>query len=226
MAKPGVGEELARGVIVVIVMLAWPRKPPHDPVAEQRMAELNARVQTMGELLARAQSQLQHTVHERLDAVTARLGDSMRTNFPAFLLILCCVMFALRFVSTPREAVFLMAVAGAAHDFGQGANWATIVDIGGRYAGIAAGLINTVGNMGHFAQPPLGAWIFHKFGWNSLFATYACFYLIAACCAVTRVLDARHFPTDIYAGAILGTVVARCVLAWEKKRCGAPATGS
>jgi len=52
------------------------------------------------------------------------------------------------------------------------------------------------------------------------------FYLIAACCAVTRVLDARHFPTDIYAGAILGTVVARCVLAWEKKRCGAPATGS
>src|SRR6185436_10032000 len=60
--------------------LAWPRKPPHDPVAEQRMAELNARVQTMGELLARAQSQLQHTVHERLDAVTARLGDTMRTS--------------------------------------------------------------------------------------------------------------------------------------------------
>ena len=44
------------------------------------MAELNARVQTMGELLARAQSQLQHTVHERLDAVTARLGESMRTS--------------------------------------------------------------------------------------------------------------------------------------------------
>jgi DNA recombination protein RmuC len=61
-------------------MLSRPRKPPQDPVAEQRMADLNARVQAMGELLAKAQSQLQHTVHERLDAVTARLGDSMRTT--------------------------------------------------------------------------------------------------------------------------------------------------
>src|SRR5262249_22364823 len=76
----GIGAVVALGVIIVIVMLAWPHKPIHDPVAEQRMAELNARVQTMGELLARAQSQLQHTVHERLDAVTHRLGESMRTS--------------------------------------------------------------------------------------------------------------------------------------------------
>src|SRR6476661_519823 len=76
----GIGAVVALGVITVIVMLAWPRKPIHYPVAEQRMAELNARVQTMGELLARAQSQLQHTVHERLDAVTHRLGESMRTS--------------------------------------------------------------------------------------------------------------------------------------------------
>src|SRR5215470_2461217 len=75
-----IGTIVAIGVIVVIVMLLWPRKPPPDPVAEQRMADLNARVQTMGELLARAQSQLQQTVHERLDAVTARLGDSMRMS--------------------------------------------------------------------------------------------------------------------------------------------------
>jgi DNA recombination protein RmuC len=44
------------------------------------MADLNARVLAMGDLLARAQSQLQQTVHERLDAVTGRLGDSMRTS--------------------------------------------------------------------------------------------------------------------------------------------------
>src|SRR6478735_8968755 len=60
-----IGAVVALGIIVVIVMLAWPRKPIHDPVAEQRMAELNARVQTM---------------HERLDAVTHRLGESMRTS--------------------------------------------------------------------------------------------------------------------------------------------------
>ena len=75
-----IGTIVAIGVIVVIVILLWPRKPPHDPAAEQRMADLNARVQIMGELLARAQSQLQQTVHERLDAVTARLGESMQNS--------------------------------------------------------------------------------------------------------------------------------------------------
>src|SRR5262249_50576448 len=74
---------LAIGVFVatgVIVMLLRRRKPPPDPVAEQRMADLNARVQATGELLARAQLQLQQTVHERLDAVTARLGESMQIS--------------------------------------------------------------------------------------------------------------------------------------------------
>src|SRR5262249_16724953 len=36
--------------------------------------------QTMGELLAKAQGQLQQTVHERLDAVSARLGESMQNS--------------------------------------------------------------------------------------------------------------------------------------------------
>src|SRR5215470_3921224 len=75
-----IGTVIAIGVIAVIVILLRPRKPPQDPVAEQRMADLNARVQAMGEVLDRAQSQLQQTVHERLDAVTARLGESMRTS--------------------------------------------------------------------------------------------------------------------------------------------------
>jgi DNA recombination protein RmuC len=75
-----IGTMVSIGVIVVIAILLWPRKPPHDPAAEQRMADLNARVQVMGELLAKAQSQLQQTVHERLDAVTARLGESMQNS--------------------------------------------------------------------------------------------------------------------------------------------------
>src|SRR5215207_9691886 len=48
-------------------------------LADQRVVELGARVQQMGELLARAQTQLQSSVHERLDAVTAHLGTSMQT---------------------------------------------------------------------------------------------------------------------------------------------------
>src|SRR4029079_1338075 len=75
-----IGTIVAIGVIVVIVILLWPRKPPHDPAAEHRLADLHARVQIMGELLAKAQSQLQQTVHERLDAVTARLGESMQNS--------------------------------------------------------------------------------------------------------------------------------------------------
>src|SRR5215475_6803360 len=76
----GIGAVMAVGIIAVIVILLWPRKPLPDPAAEQRMADLNARVQVMGELLAKAQVQLQQTVHERLDAVTARLGESMQNS--------------------------------------------------------------------------------------------------------------------------------------------------
>ncbi|AXK82813.1 DNA recombination protein RmuC [Pseudolabrys taiwanensis] len=68
------------GIIGIIVILLRPRPPATDAAAEQRMADLNARVQAMGELLAKAQGQLQQTVHERLDAVTARLGESMQTS--------------------------------------------------------------------------------------------------------------------------------------------------
>lgn len=75
-----IGAIVAIGIILVIVILLWPRKPRPDPAVEQRMADLNARVQVMGELLAKAQSQLQQTVHERLDAVTARLGESMQSS--------------------------------------------------------------------------------------------------------------------------------------------------
>jgi DNA recombination protein RmuC len=76
----GLGVLVAAGVLAIIVILLRPQAPMADPVAEQRMADLNARVQAMGELLAKAQGQLQQTVHERLDAVTARIGETMQTS--------------------------------------------------------------------------------------------------------------------------------------------------
>jgi DNA recombination protein RmuC len=51
-----------------------------DQAADLRAAELNARIQAMGELLAKAQSQLQQTLHERLDAVSKGLGESMQVS--------------------------------------------------------------------------------------------------------------------------------------------------
>jgi MFS family permease len=89
-------------------------------------------------------------------------------------------MLGIPFVKTPGHAVILMCVASAAFDFGQGANWASIVAIGGRYAGSATGLINMIGNMGNVIQPILGQWIFHRYGWPFLFVVYGGAYLAAA----------------------------------------------
>jgi DNA recombination protein RmuC len=71
---------IAAGVGVIIALLLRPKPPVSDPAAETRIAELNARIGAMGELLAKAQAQLQQTVHERLDAVSARLGESMQVS--------------------------------------------------------------------------------------------------------------------------------------------------
>jgi ACS family glucarate transporter-like MFS transporter len=72
-----------------------------------------------------------------------------------------------------------MCLAAAAFDMGQAANWAAIVDMGGRHAGIALGFINMVGNLGGSAQPYIGARIFKAYGWNTLFAVYAAVFLMA-----------------------------------------------
>jgi MFS family permease len=107
-----------------------------------------------------------------------RLG---RAIFPLLgLTTAAAAMACVRFVRDPGEAVALVCLAGAAYDFGQGANWASIVDIGGRYAGTAAGFINLVGNLGNAVQPVVGAWVFHRFGWNSLLVVYAGMFLLAA----------------------------------------------
>ena len=88
-------------------------------------------------------------------------------------------VFAVRFVHDPDVAVALMCVAGAAYDFGQAANWASIVDVGGRYAGVATGLIN-LGNIGNVIQPWLGARLFNLYDWNTLLAALAAAFLLAA----------------------------------------------
>jgi MFS family permease len=95
-------------------------------------------------------------------------------------LIAAISMFAIRLTHTPGQAIFLMCLASAANDFGQGACWTTVIGIGGLYAGTAFGFMNMVGNIGNL-QPVVGALIFKHFGWNVLFAVYAGVYFCAAC---------------------------------------------
>jgi MFS family permease len=116
------------------------------------------------------------------DALVKRTGWRRlgRAVFPvAGCLTAAAAMLGLRFVQSPTHAAVLMCVAAAAYDFGQGANWATIVDIGGSYAGTATGFINTVGNMGNFIQPVIGAWVFNQYGWPALFTVYTGAYVLA-----------------------------------------------
>jgi DNA recombination protein RmuC len=68
------------GVLAIIALLIRQRTPMVDPAAEQRVAQVNANLQTMGHMLAAAQSQLQQSVNQRLDAVTQNLGESMKTT--------------------------------------------------------------------------------------------------------------------------------------------------
>lgn len=89
-------------------------------------------------------------------------------------------IFCVRFVDNPDDAMILMCIAGAAFDFGQGATWASIVDIGGLYAGTAAGFINMIGNQGNVIQPYIGQLIFDQLGWNTLFLVYAGAFLTSA----------------------------------------------
>lgn len=74
------GLVIAIGVIAIIVLLVRPRAPVSDPEAQQRLMELNARLDAMGGWLQNSHTQLQQTVNTRLDAVSQNIGESMKTT--------------------------------------------------------------------------------------------------------------------------------------------------
>ncbi len=74
------GLVIAIGLIAVIALLLRKQPAPVDPAAEQRLRELNARLDAMGSWLQNSHTQLQQTVNTRLDAVSQNLGESMKTS--------------------------------------------------------------------------------------------------------------------------------------------------
>ena len=116
------------------------------------------------------------------DAMVRRTGRKRlwRAVFPVSgYVTAAAAMLTVPFVHSPVHATVLLCVANAAYDFGQGSNWASIVDIGGAYAGAATGFIN-MGNLANFIQPVIGQWIFNRYGWGALFVVYAGAFLGAA----------------------------------------------
>jgi DNA recombination protein RmuC len=68
---------IAIGVVAILVLLLRPRAAPVDHAAEQRLSDLNARIQTMGELLASAQTRLQQTVNQQLETSTKNTTENL-----------------------------------------------------------------------------------------------------------------------------------------------------
>ncbi len=76
----GLAVLIAIGIAAVLVLLLRPRAPVVDTEAQQRLTDLNARLDAMGSWLQNSHTQLQQTVNTRLDAVTQNLGESMKTS--------------------------------------------------------------------------------------------------------------------------------------------------
>lgn len=66
----------------------------------------------------------------------------------------------------PRTSVVCFAAALAAGGACEGPYWATAIELGGRRAGMAAGLFNTGGNLGGLLAPVVTPWVSHLLGWN------------------------------------------------------------
>jgi ACS family glucarate transporter-like MFS transporter len=73
-------------------------------------------------------------------------------------------------------------------DFGIPASWATTIDIGHRYSGTVAGVMNTLGNLAQVVSVPIVAWIAVWAGkagqpsWKASLYYYAAMFFIAAIC--------------------------------------------
>ncbi len=117
------------------------------------------------------------------DLLTRRIGNHWlnRALFPiAGYSVAAIAMLALQSAQKPEHAALLLTIAAAGFDFGQGANWATIVSIGGIHVGIVTGFVNMIGNLGNVLQPMIGPVVFNAFSWNTLFMIFAAAYILAA----------------------------------------------
>jgi nitrate/nitrite transporter NarK len=77
---------------------------------------------------------------------------------------LCAVCYFLSLYAT-NPWLFVLAIALAAfwNDLTMGSAWASCLDIGGKYAGIVAGCMNTIGNLGGFVAGTATGWILDSY---------------------------------------------------------------
>jgi MFS family permease len=84
---------------------------------------------------------------------------------------------------SPWVFVLFIALAAFWNDLTMGAAWASCIDIGGKYAGIVSGCMNTVGNLGGALAGTITGVILGYFGrelgWTINFLSFAAVYVMA-----------------------------------------------
>jgi nitrate/nitrite transporter NarK len=98
---------------------------------------------------------------------------------------LCAVCYFMTlFVHSPWVFVFFLALAAFWNDLTMGSAWASCIDIGGKYAGIVSGCMNTVGNLGGALAGSSTGIVVHLFGketgWTINLVSFGLAYVLAA----------------------------------------------
>ena len=79
--------------------------------------------------------------------------------------------------------MLFVALAAFCNDLTMGSAWASCIDIGGKYAGIVSGCMNTVGNLGGAVAGVSTGWIVDQFGeqtgWMLNFLSFGLVYVVA-----------------------------------------------
>jgi MFS family permease len=88
----------------------------------------------------------------------------------------------------PTVAFISICVASFVKDLAMAASWSTTLDIGHRYSGTVAGVMNTIGNLGTVISPPIVAWLAKASGppgspdWSKSLYYYAAMFFVASAC--------------------------------------------
>lgn len=116
------------------------------------------------------------------DALCARHGRRWGRRVPVMIgfTVSAAMLFLGATVASPYLAIAALALAVGMVMFTEAAFWAATIDLGGRHAGSATGILNTVGNLGGVVSSALVPVLVAQFGWLAALGTGSLIALVAA----------------------------------------------
>jgi MFS family permease len=97
---------------------------------------------------------------------------------------MCAICYFLSLTAnSPWMFVLFVAFAAFWNDITMGSAWASCIDIGGKYAGIVSGCMNTIGNLGGAVAGFTTGWVLDFYGretgWTINFVSFGMVYVVA-----------------------------------------------